>query len=197
MKAAKKKTAKSGRAAKSAGPSKSLKSVKGPKSAKPAAMRPVAPGRTPKPAAAPVRPVLAAVPVRPAAPVAKAPPVPKAPPLNPKQIAVYRGQLVERKRGLSEMYNRNKTYGRLTEDEGTQDLADKASSAYTKEFLYSLSNTDREVLQKVDEALVRLDAGGFGQCLECGAEINRKRLEAVPWASHCIVCQEKREKGLL
>jgi DnaK suppressor protein len=197
MKAAKKKTAKSGRAAKSAGPSKSLKSVKGPKSAKPAAMRPVAPGRTPKPAAAPVRPVLAAVPARPAAPVAKAPPVPKAPPLNPKQIAAYRGQLVERKRGLSEMYNRNKTYGRLTEDEGTQDLADKASSAYTKEFLYSLSNTDREVLQKVDEALVRLDSGGFGQCLECGAEINRKRLEAVPWASHCIVCQEKREKGLL
>jgi DnaK suppressor protein len=44
---------------------------------------------------------------------------------------------------------------------------------------------------------VRLETGGFGQCLECGAEINRKRLEAVPWASHCIVCQEKKEKGLL
>lgn len=126
-----------------------------------------------------------------------APPKPPAPVMGAKQLDVFRRLLAERKRGLSEMYNRNKTYGRLTEDAGTQDLADKASNAYTKEFLYSLSNTDREVLQKVDEAIVRLETGGFGQCLECGAEINRKRLEAVPWASHCITCQEKREKGLL
>ena len=189
MKAVKKKTNKSGRAAKPAGPSKTLKAVK---TAKPAAARIAVAARPAKPAAAPSRPVLAAVPAKPAAP-----PKPKVTPLNPKQIAAYRVLLVERKRGLAEMYNRNKTYGRLTEDEGTQDLADKASNAYTKEFLYSLSNTDREVLQKVDEALSRLDTGAFGQCLECGAEINRKRLEAVPWASHCIVCQEKREKGLL
>jgi len=136
-----------------------------------------------------------AVALRPVAPTP--PPKPLVPVIGPKQIEVFRRLLLERKRGLAEMYNRNKTYGRLTEDEGTQDLADKASSAYTKEFLYSLSNTDREVLQKVDEALVRLETGGYGRCLECAAEINRKRLEAVPWASHCIVCQEKREKGLL
>jgi len=188
MKALKKKTTKSGRATKPARPSKPVKSAK----AVTAAPRGAA-ARSTKPAPAPLaRPALAAVPAKAAAPSA-----PKVVPLNPKQIAAYRSLLVERKRGLSEMYNRNKTYGRLTEDEGTQDLADKASSAYTKEFLYSLSNTDREVLQKVDEALARLDTGGYGQCLECGAEINRKRLEAVPWASHCIVCQEKREKGLL
>jgi DnaK suppressor protein len=118
-------------------------------------------------------------------------------PVTPKQIESFKRLLTERKRALSEAYNKNKTYGRLTEDEGTQDLADKASSAYTKEFLYSLSNTDREVLQKVDEALLRVDTNGFGLCVECGDEINRKRLEAVPWASHCITCQEKIEKGLL
>jgi DnaK suppressor protein len=137
----------------------------------------------------------------PALPTAKtAPkPVPRAPlPAMPsKQLESFRRLLLDRKGTLAEAYNKNKTYGRLTEDEGTQDLADKASSAYTKEFLYSLSNTDREILQKVDEALHRLDHGGFGQCVECGDEINRKRLEAVPWASHCIVCQEKFEKGLL
>ena len=114
-----------------------------------------------------------------------------------KQLESFKKRLLEKKKGLAEAYNKNKTYGRLTEDEGTQDLADKASSAYTKEFLYSLSNTDREVLQKVDEALARLDTGGFGQCLECGAETNRKRLEAVPYASHCLSCQGKIEKGLL
>ena len=118
-------------------------------------------------------------------------------PMTKKIMEGYRKRLLEKKRDVTDAYIKNKTYGRLTEDEGTQDLADKASSAYTKEFLYSLSNTDREALQQVDEALVRLDKGKFGVCVECGDDLNRKRLEAVPWASHCISCQEKIEKGLL
>ncbi len=117
--------------------------------------------------------------------------------MNKKQLDGYRKLLVEKKKGLSEAYNKNKTYGRLIEDEGTQDLADKASSAYTKEFLYSLSNTDREVLQKVDDALQRINKATFGTCVECGKDLDKKRLEAVPWASHCRSCQEKVEKGLL
>src|SRR3970040_2386652 len=116
--------------------------------------------------------------------------------ITKKQSDGYRKLLLARKHELAEAYNKNKTYGRLTEDEGTQDLADKASNAYTKEFLYSLSNTDREVLQQVDEALHRLNRGTFGICIECGKELNRKRLEAVPWARHCLPCQEKTEKGL-
>lgn len=117
--------------------------------------------------------------------------------LTKKQLNAYRQRLLDKKREVTEAYNKNTTYGRLTEDEGTQDLADKASSAYTKEFLYSLSNTDREILQKVDEALQRILRGGYGSCQECGDELNRKRLEAVPWASHCVKCQEKIERGLL
>jgi RNA polymerase-binding transcription factor len=117
--------------------------------------------------------------------------------LAKKQIEGYKKRLLEKKKGLAEMYIKNKTYGRLTEDEGTQDLADKASNAYTKEFLYSLSNTDREILQQVDEALHRIAKVTYGVCAECGDEIEKKRLEAVPWASHCLPCQGKVEKGLL
>lgn len=165
------------------------------RTANPKTPRPVAPARGSRAAAKPLKAAKSAALPRTAAPAPK--PAPLQSPLNSKQLDVYRRLLVERKKVLAEAYNKNKTYGRLTEDEGTQDLADKASSAYTKEFLYSLSNTDREVLQKVDESLVRLDGGAFGLCVECSAEINRKRLEAVPWASHCITCQEKIEKGLL
>jgi DnaK suppressor protein len=158
------------------------------------AAKPAARPGGPQPArAAKAAPSAAVKPAAPKPQVAK----PLVSPVTPKQIETFRRLLGERKRQLAEAYNKNKTYGRLTEDEGTQDLADKASSAYTKEFLYSLSNTDREVLQKVDEALARVETSGFGLCIECGDEINRKRLEAVPWASHCITCQEKIEKGLL
>lgn len=133
------------------------------------------------------------VPARPAAPERASSPRG----MTMAQSKGYQKLLLIKKQELAEAYNKNKNYGRTTEDEGTQDLADKASNAYTKEFLYSLSNTDREVLQKVDDALVRIANGTFGICVECGESLNKKRLEAVPWASHCLPCQEKVERGLL
>ena len=69
--------------------------------------------------------------------------------------------------------------------------------AYTKEFLFSLSNNERDMLQLVDEALVRIDDRRYGTCVVCEEELDRKRLEAVPWAKRCISCQEKQEQGLL
>lgn len=124
-------------------------------------------------------------------------PRPKVRGMTKTQSKGYLKLLLIKKQSLAEAYNKNKNYGRTTDDEGTQDLADKASNSYTKEFLYSLSNTDREILQKVDDALVRIANGSFGVCVECGDGLNRKRLEAVPWASFCLSCQEKVERGLL
>jgi len=66
-----------------------------------------------------------------------------------------------------------------------------------KEFLFSQSNNDRQLLNMVDGALARIREGSFGECVSCGKEINAKRLEAVPWTRHCIECQEKAEQGLL
>jgi RNA polymerase-binding transcription factor DksA len=34
-------------------------------------------------------------------------------------------------------------------------------------------------------------------CASCEDEMDKKRLEAIPWAKHCIACQEKQEQGLL
>ena len=46
-------------------------------------------------------------------------------------------------------------------------------------------------LREIDEALLRLAAGGFGTCEECGEGIAEKRLLAVPWARFCVHCQEQ------
>ena len=78
----------------------------------------------------------------------------------------------------------------------TTGSADKAAKP-TKEFLFSQSNHDRDTLQLVEEALQRIQEGHFGECVHCGGEMQQKRLEAVPWARHCIPCQEKQEQGLL
>ena len=117
--------------------------------------------------------------------------------MTKKQQDAFQKKLQDKRRELVEAYIKNKTYGRDTEDGDTQDIADKATNAYTKEFLYSLSNSDRQLLQMVEDALTRLRAGHFGVCLECGEKMLPKRLEAVPWARHCIACQELEEKGQL
>ena len=44
-------------------------------------------------------------------------------------------------------------------------------------------------LKQVESALDRLDSGAYGICLGCGMPITSKRLQAIPWASHCIACQ--------
>ena len=42
-----------------------------------------------------------------------------------------------------------------------------------------------------------LDDSGYGKCIRCGQAVPEKRLEAVPWARHCVSCQELHERGLL
>ena len=117
--------------------------------------------------------------------------------MDQKKVKHFREKLSRKKQEIIEAYQKNKAYGKEADEEGAQDIADKASNASTKEFLFSLSNTERNLLKLVDEALVRLDGDRYGVCAVCEDEVERKRLEAVPWAKHCISCQEKQEQGLL
>jgi DnaK suppressor protein len=117
--------------------------------------------------------------------------------MEQKRLRVFRERLQQKKQEILEAYNKNKTYGKEADEDGAQDIADKASNSYAKEFLFSLSNSERELLQLMDDALVRIEDKRFGVCLSCEEEMNQKRLEAVPWARHCLACQEKQEMGLL
>ncbi len=117
--------------------------------------------------------------------------------MDKKKLETFRKRLETRSQELRHMVVRNQQDGRTVDDEATQDVADRAASSYNKEFLFSQSNNDRQLLNMVDGALARIREGSFGECVSCGKEINAKRLEAVPWTRHCIECQEKAEKGLL
>jgi len=117
--------------------------------------------------------------------------------MEQKKMKTFKERLVQKKIEILEAYNKNMTYGKEADEEGAQDIADKASNSYTKEFLFSLSNSERDMLQLLDEALVRIGDRSFGVCVSCEDEMDKKRLEAIPWAKHCIACQEKQEQGLL
>jgi DnaK suppressor protein len=51
-----------------------------------------------------------------------------------------------------------------------------------------------ETLRRIDEALVRLDAGEYGICFECAGEITERRLRALPFAVRCQSCEQAREQ---
>ncbi len=117
--------------------------------------------------------------------------------MDKKKLKFYRDRLLEARDTLLGVVGRNEDYGREADTEATQDPADKASNSYTKELLFSQSTNDRLILAQIEEALERIENGEYGVCLNCGSEFPPKRLEAIPWARYCIVCQDLQERGLL
>ena len=113
-----------------------------------------------------------------------------------KDYEKFRQVLMDKQRELLESVQRSESSGREV-DEDPSDIADVASSAYTKEFFFNKSNADRNTLRLINEALARIERGRFGRCQACGVTVEQKRLEAVPWAKYCLKCQEKKEKGTL
>ena len=116
---------------------------------------------------------------------------------KPNPYQAFEDALRKKQRELLDSYERDKAAGNAQPDDGIQDLADKAASAYSKELNFSLSDGERGVLMLIDEAFNRIRENTFGVCTNCGNTIGDKRLSAVPWTPYCIDCQELQEKGLL
>lgn len=118
-------------------------------------------------------------------------------PLDKKRIKLFQDRLVEKHRALTGVVTSTEDYEREAGLDTSQDPADIASNAYTKDLLFSQSSNERMILRLVEEALRRIEVGSYGFCVNCEEEIQPKRLEAVPWARHCIKCQDLQERGLL
>ncbi|HXG66036.1 MAG TPA: TraR/DksA family transcriptional regulator [Blastocatellia bacterium] len=117
--------------------------------------------------------------------------------MDKKRLKQYEARLLEMRNMLLGMVERTEDYGREADIDVTQDPADKASNSYTKELLFSQSTNERNTLRLVENALARIAEDSYGECANCGEEINPKRLDAIPWAPYCIRCQELEEQGLL
>ena len=117
--------------------------------------------------------------------------------MDKKRLKIFRDRLLGRREGLFRQVMEAEMSSRERDAEATQDPADMAANAYTKELLISMSDNDRLLLGLIDEALARVEAGEYGNCINCGEPVQEKRLEAVPWARYCLRCQDLQERGLL
>jgi RNA polymerase-binding transcription factor DksA len=69
--------------------------------------------------------------------------------------------------------------------------ADLGTDNYDQELTVSLLQNQEQTLGEIAEALERMKRGTFGRCEECGAAISKGRLQALPFARHCVACARK------
>jgi len=118
-------------------------------------------------------------------------------PMDPGRYAELKGILEERRREImSEVQGRMRDVraeGAGSTVQGVLDAAESSELDIQDEIEFALIQMKAETLNKIDEALRRLEEGTYGYCFECGDEINEKRLRALPFAVRCKDCEEARE----
>ena len=83
--------------------------------------------------------------------------------------------------------------GAAVTSQGVRDEAESSEAEIQDDIEFALLQMKAETLSKITEALDRLEAGTYGYCYECGAEIAEQRLRALPFAARCKGCEEERE----
>ena len=76
------------------------------------------------------------------------------------------------------------------------DSGESSEADIQEDIEFALIQMKAETLSKIDEALVRLEEGAYGNCFECGSEIAEQRLRALPFAVRCKDCEEARETAI-
>lgn len=72
-------------------------------------------------------------------------------------------------------------------------IADVATDNFNRELSLDLATVEQRALYEIEEALKRIEDKNFGNCLDCGQPIAKRRLAAVPQTDLCIKCQTKKE----
>lgn len=122
--------------------------------------------------------------------------------MNKRDMKKFEARLIEeRKRCLKELGHLENEELMINQKEASGDLssysyhmADQGSDTMEREknvFLVSSKSND---LYEIDQALLRIKDAKYGSCTNCGKEIERERLEAMPYARLCIKCRLEEEK---
>jgi RNA polymerase-binding protein DksA len=110
------------------------------------------------------------------------------------QISEIRSRLIKRRKQILEQRNStNTSWQKLKEPE--VEFEETAAKEKMAGVLAQLDDREKQEIEQIDTALVKIRTGGFGMCESCGRQIAESRIKAIPWAGFCIECAEKQEQG--
>jgi len=126
-------------------------------------------------------------------------------PLSKAELKEFRKTLLDKRRDLvGDLSGIEAGALRRSRQDGTGDLsnlpthpADIGTDNYEQEFSLGLLESERVLLEEIDQALERIANGTYGVCLGTGRPIGKPRLKARPWAKYCIEYARMIEKGLV
>ena len=83
----------------------------------------------------------------------------------------------------------------IANDDGVKDSIDMSIQDVNQELAFRMGERESQLVADIDAALLRIDAGSYGTCENCGAPIPEARLEALPTARYDAACQSEIEAG--
>jgi len=116
-------------------------------------------------------------------------------PLATNVLLLFESGLRDEQRELTRAIERGQKDIRALADSGPGDVIDDYCGNACKENMLANYSQIRTQLRKIERALQRISTDDFGICAVCEDPIGLKRLQAVPWATNCIACQEQSEQG--
>lgn len=118
--------------------------------------------------------------------------------MEAEKLEFFRNVLCDEMKAL--LGEADKTVTEMTSDSSNfPDPTDRATQESDRNFELRIRDRERKLINKINDALERIDKGEFGICEECGEEISEARLKARPVTTLCINCkmeEEQKEKRL-
>jgi DnaK suppressor protein len=111
-------------------------------------------------------------------------------PLTKAQFGHYKEVLEKKALELRRNMSAPATASIVARREEPVDVADLSNQSHEEWLFLNRNSIDMSLLRQIKEALIRIQDQTYGICQDCGTPISTKRLEAVPWATYCVNCQD-------
>ena len=113
--------------------------------------------------------------------------------MNKKDLAYFRTKLEDMSANI--LTEAEKTISDMTDHtDNYPDPTDRASAESDRSFELRIRDRERKLLNKIKEAIERIDNGSYGICDDCGDDIAKERLDARPVTTYCIDCKTRQEQ---
>lgn len=117
--------------------------------------------------------------------------------MEQEEIEWFRTRLLEQREQLTAEVSTHGSFPGLEAGDNGNDLEEQATRAADDMVEAKVTEDRGRLLQKIELALQRLDAGTYRQCARCGKTIPLERLRAKPSVSLCLACQQAKDDSLL
>jgi YteA family regulatory protein len=120
--------------------------------------------------------------------------------MNKKELLEYKRKLLNERQKILDTINGMKDHGmELSQREEVDELSvvdnhpgDMGTEMFDKQRRFALLDNEKTILIRIDDALHRIEDGTYGTCELCGKEIDRERLDFMPYANTCMSCESKK-----